>query len=224
MRLGHVEIGVNAEEQGDVDVDPLADQLPDGGRAGLGARDLDHQVGPVDRLPQPPGVIDRALGIHGEGWRHLQAHVAVAPAEAVVGRAEDIGRVLDVGDGDALIERLDAVAGLHDLLDPRIVGIAAADGLLEDRGVGGQALDPILVDQALQLAVLEDLAVQIVEPDGLASAFKLAERVGHRVASSWARAASRTWSTVKPKRVITAWIGAEAPNPCMAMTSPLWPT
>ena len=39
--------------------------------------DLDHHVVAIDRLPQPAGFVDRALGVVREIGRDFQADVAV---------------------------------------------------------------------------------------------------------------------------------------------------
>jgi hypothetical protein len=179
VRLGDRQIGVGREEQGDVDVDPLADQLADGGDAGRRSWDLDHQIGTVDRMPQPARLLDGGRRVHRQIGRDLEADVAVLAAQAVVDRPEQVGGGLDVGDGEAFVEIDDLGVALgQDGLQPGVIGVALADGLLEDRGVGGEAPDSILLDQALELAVLEDLLVEEVEPDGLARLAELQQRIG----------------------------------------------
>ncbi len=44
---------------------------------------------------------------------------------------------------------------------------AAGDGFFEDRGVGGHAAKAVLVDQAAELAGGDQVAANVVEPDGL---------------------------------------------------------
>src|SRR3546814_18856990 len=66
------------------------------------------------------------------------------------------------------------------LADAGVVGAAVADRLVEDRRVGGQPGDAVLVDVALQRAVVEDLAGDVVQPEALAEVAKRSEerRVG----------------------------------------------
>ena len=54
----HFAVAGEAEEQGDVDVEPLAGELPDGRQARLRGRDLDHDIGPLHQGPQPVGFLD----------------------------------------------------------------------------------------------------------------------------------------------------------------------
>ena len=180
----HGQIGVEPEQQRDVDVDPLADQLADGGRAGLGAGNLDHQIRPIDRAPEPPRLGDGPQAVHGQVRRDLEADEAVAAVQAVVDRAQLVGRLADVGDGQ-LVEQAAriGVAVLQHVLDRGVVVGAVADRFLEDGGVGGDALDAVLLDEAHEVAVREDAALDEIEPDSLASLAELKHRIGHRSAS-----------------------------------------
>ncbi len=180
MGLRHRQIGLQAEQQGDVDVDALADQGGDGRNARLGAGHLDHQVPAVHRLPQALGLVDGPVGVQGEVGRHLQAHIAVAAAGAVPDRLQLVGGGLDVLDRHLLVEVHGAEVALgHRRLDAVVVVVPLPDRLLEDRRIGGHAGDGVLLDQALQLAALHELAMHVVEPDGLARLTELLQRIGH---------------------------------------------
>ena len=86
------------EQQRDVDVDAFADELADRRQAGLCRRHLDHQVVAADRLPEPPRLGDRRLGVHRQIGRDLEADIAVPAFGCVVDRAQRVGRVPDVLD------------------------------------------------------------------------------------------------------------------------------
>src|SRR5262249_19313120 len=149
-------------------VDPLGDQLLHGRDALWRRRHLDHEIRPVDGLPQSPCLFQRALGIARELGGYLEAHVAVAPLRPLVLRPQNAGRIANIAHGDALIERAGVnparIGGSQDIKVIR----AAGDGLLEDRRVGRDPADPVLFDQLLQLAADEQVAVDVVEPDRLA--------------------------------------------------------
>ena len=51
--------------------------------------------------------------------------------------------------------------------------VALADRLLEDRRIRGNALQPVALDQRGQLALLDQAALEIVQPDRLAACFEL---------------------------------------------------
>ncbi len=66
VRFHHLLVVGHREEERHVDVHPLGQQLGDGGEAGVGAGDLDHQVGPADRGPQPPRLGHGRAGVVGQ--------------------------------------------------------------------------------------------------------------------------------------------------------------
>jgi hypothetical protein len=113
MGFGDRQIGLDAEQQRHIDVDPFADQRPDRRNAGQRARDLDHQIGPVHGPPQPPGFDQRAFGVMGQMRGDLEADEAVATAQPAPERMELVGGGLDVGHGQALVEVDHLAAGLR---------------------------------------------------------------------------------------------------------------
>jgi len=65
VRLRHPGVGLNAEQERNVDVDALVDRLLDR-RQPLGcAGDLDHRVGTVHALPVLARLRDRAVAVEG---------------------------------------------------------------------------------------------------------------------------------------------------------------
>ena len=167
--LGHLLVDLLGEEEGHVDVDPLADELADG-RDPLGrGRDLDHGVVPADRLPEPPGLLQGPVDIVREMGRHLEADVAVAPRCPLVDRPQQVGGILDIADRQGLVSRFRVPAGppVQLLQLPRVV-IAAGDGLLEDGGVGRHPFEPVFLDQPFQLPLRDQAPPDVVQPYGLA--------------------------------------------------------
>ena len=137
--------------------------MPSGGR-----RDLDHQVVAPDRLVQSPRLGERRLGVEREVGRDLQADVAVGAVARLVDRAQHVGRRLDVGDGQPLVE-IDhtAVAGRLYALEAVVVFVRVADRLLEDRGVGRDAAQAVFLHELLELPLVDESAGDEVEPDRL---------------------------------------------------------
>ncbi len=229
--LGHRLVGVQAEQQGHVDVDPLANQGGDRRRPRPGPGDLDHQVIAAHRLPQPAALGDGAVGVEGEIGRDLKADVAVAAGGAIPDRLQHIGGVLDVLDRDLLVELHGAEIALRQGgLEAVVVVAALSHRLLEDRGIGRDAGNGVLGDQALQLAAFHELAMHVVEPDRLAGLGQPGQRIRHafswmrsRPRPSWRLAASSTFSVVNPKCDCSALAGADMPKLCMATTSPVDP-
>jgi hypothetical protein len=230
--LHHLLVGVDGEQERDVDVHPFADQALDGGDAGRRRGDLHHQVWPVDGFPQVQRLLHRRFGVVGEIGRAFQAHIAVAALGLGVDGLQDVGRRLDVGDGQMLIDlRQTAVAFCQEGPDRVRIVAAVANRLLEDRGVRRQTLQPILFDHPLQFAALDQAPLEIVEPGRLAARLELLQRVrrGHRPVSLGvcdlicARAASTTLSGAKPNFLNRSLIGADAPKLCMPITAPSLP-
>ena len=162
-------VGRLREQQGDVDVDAFADQRGDGRNPGLGARHLDHQVRPVDRCPQTPCLDHGRLRVVRQIGRDLEADEAVPSAGRIEHRAQHIGRLLDVAHGQVLVERYGIGFGRPREGDQIGIVIAgAADRLLEDRWVRRDALEPVALDQRRELALSDQAAADIVQPDRLA--------------------------------------------------------
>ncbi len=203
--IGRGEVLLGVEQQRDVDRDAGEDRLLDRGQAGLGAGDLDEEVVALGLGVQGGGLLDRRLGVVGDQRRDLERAEAVDAGSSLVDRLEEIGRIAQVGERqleeDPLGRRrayslLRDVAGaeLGDLL---VVGVTAGDRLVEDRRVGGEAGDRELVDVALQRAVGQHRAGDVVEPEALAHVVQLRGRL-HESSSF---AASATFSGVKPNLV-----------------------
>ena len=99
VRLGHLAAHRARKEEGDVDVDALTDELPDGRNPLKGRRNLDHQVIAVNLAPQASRLGERCLGIVREVGRDLHADVAVTPVRLLVDGKENVGCLLNVFDG-----------------------------------------------------------------------------------------------------------------------------
>ena len=164
-RLGGLLVHLHGEQEGDVDVDALVDRLLDRRDALLGARDLDHRVGPPDQLPVLARLLERALGVVREPRRHLERHVAVKSAGALPYGTEHVGRERHVLHRELAVDlaRLEVLA--RELGELLVVVRAAEDRLLEDRRVGGHAPQRLLAHHALELARVDQAAADLVEPD-----------------------------------------------------------
>jgi hypothetical protein len=145
-------VGLDREQQRHVDVDALVDRRFDRADALRRAGDLDHHVGAIDRLPVAAGHGERAVGVARQVGHDLERDEAVATVGGLVDRRQHVGRRLDVGDRQRVVDLLGAVSGAGQLLDRVVVITRAEDRLLEDRGVGGDAAQALLLDHALQLA------------------------------------------------------------------------
>ncbi len=161
-------VPLDREDQRDVYRDALGDDRGDRGQACLGRRDLDQHVRPVDDLPQLDGLQNRLVGVVREAGIDLDRHPTVDAARTLVGLREHVTRVADVVGGDGADRGVDVGAALRELLDLVVVGVALGQRGLEDRRVGGDAHDASRIDEVLQVAGLQPLARQVVEPYGYA--------------------------------------------------------
>ena len=143
------------------------------GRPFRRGRHLHHQVLALDVLPEPFGFRDGPLGVHRQIGRDLEADETVVAVQAVVNRAQHVGGVLDVLDGDRLEQVGDgAVALLQRVADRAVIFVRTADRLFEDRGVRRHALDAVGIDQRLEVALGDEAAGEEVQPDRLAMVFE----------------------------------------------------
>jgi hypothetical protein len=85
--------------------------------------------------------------------------------------------VLDVLHGHALVRGAGVRAFRRQLLEGRVVVVALPDRFLEDARVGGNAAQVVPRDHLLELPVVQDLAADVVQPDGLAERMKLVKRI-----------------------------------------------
>ena len=136
------------------------------GRPAMRGGDLDQQVGPVDDLPQLDGLRDGLVGVVGQPRVDLDGHPAVDAVGRLVLLGQHVAGVADVVGGDGADGGVDVGAALGEFLDLLVVGGALGQRGLEDRRVGGDADDALGVDQLLQVAGLQPLAGQVVQPDG----------------------------------------------------------
>src|SRR6266849_8756570 len=109
---------------------------------------------------------------------YFQAHIAVALLRATVHGAEQVGRVLNVADRQQFVASLGVEVGAAGERVQKILVLGrAGDGLLENRGIRSHPAEAVLSDQALQFAALQQIAANVVAPDGLAEILKLDERI-----------------------------------------------
>ncbi len=199
-------VPVDREQQGDVDVDAGCDRGLDRGDAFPRSRDLDHHVGPIDRLPKTLRRGDRSLGVASKVRRDFERDVAVQRVRRLVDRREEVARAAHGG----------RVALVHQRAQLLVVVGPGPDRLLEDRRIRGHPAQTE-VDEPLQLARSEHAAPDVVEPDALADGRKFSKLIAHVVLfpqtfASRPEATSATCSGVKPNSLAMAAAGADAPK------------
>ena len=164
--LGHLQVVLDREQQGDVDVDAGGQALLDRRPALRGSGDLDHDIGPAYRPPKPVGLRDAAARVPRESRGHLDGDESVAAVGAVVHRAKEIGGAPHVLDREHLEDLGVAAARGGQARERLVVVVVSGDALLEDGGVRRHA-PKAGVDEPGQLAGADHAAAQVVEPDAL---------------------------------------------------------
>ena len=167
--LRDVFVGVAGEDERDVDVDALGDELLDGDDALGGARHLDHEVGAIDRAPQPLRFMEGPLGVTREPRRDLEADVAVHVLGRFIDRTQRVAGLANVLDGQGLVHRLRVeVALARERLEGLAVLLTAAHRGAKDRRIGRDPSQPLRLDARRELAAARHVASNVVEPDRLA--------------------------------------------------------
>ena len=165
--LSHSIIVGQGEHEGDVDIDPLADEPLDG-RDALGCgRHFDHHVGAIQGGKETPRLDYCALGVVGQPGIDLQADIAVGATGPFIDRVQDVGSALDIFQGQRFVQRPLRPTRRHHLCQGLVIVGAAGDGLFKDGRVGGDARYP-RIDQRLQFSVVQQRPADVVIPDRLA--------------------------------------------------------
>ena len=96
----------------------------------------------------------------------LDRDPAVDPVARVVGRPQHVAGVAHVLGRDGAQRLADVDPAHGEVGQLRVVEVAARDRLLEDRRVGGDADQAAVADQVGQVAGLQPVTAEVVEPDG----------------------------------------------------------
>ena len=143
---------------------PARDQMFNRRDARRRRRNLNHQVGTPDAVPQAPDFGNGRLGIVRQLRGDLQADVPVVAVLPVVEEAEHVSGRLDVGHGQRFVNLRHLKPAAHQLANGIVVVGTAGNGLLKNRGVRGHPPQPILVNHALQLTRGQHAPVDVVVP------------------------------------------------------------
>src|SRR2546423_12747458 len=166
-------MGLDREEERDVDVDSFSDQSSNRDGAFRCSWHLDHEVGAIDRLPKSSRLFDRSIGRVRNSRRYFDRDEPVAAARRAVYGGKMVAGVADIGCLQQF-EKLPAGQTFFFRIGYLlVVGVARRQRLLKDRRVGSHAGERVLADAAVELAIVEHSAVDAVEPDRLPNVVKL---------------------------------------------------
>src|SRR5437667_2092414 len=143
----------------------------------------------ASRMPGSPSSVGGTLPVTAtsERRRDLERHPAVDPLRHLVHRAEEVGGLPEIVEGQLEEERLARPPGRRLVANGSVVVLAVRDRAVEDRGVGGESGDRELLHVTREGTAREECTRDVVEPDALA---RIVESLGCLHASSVARAAS----------------------------------
>ena len=128
----HLPVTRQPEEQRHVDADSFADELLDGRQPIGRRRDLDQDVRPVQRGPQPAGFLDRALGVVRQVGIDLQADISILAVSPVVERPELVGGALHVTLAEGFVDCLGAFSLKRHGPNVLVVIVALRNRLFKD--------------------------------------------------------------------------------------------
>src|SRR5439155_19638561 len=172
-----LDVTLDAEDQGDVDVRALRDHRLDRGQPRGSGRDLDHHVRPCDAPLQVARRGDRELCVTGDFARDLDADEPVSAVLTLVDRTQVIGGGLHVLDQQVPHGRLGLLPCVETPGHLVGVGVRALQRPGEDRRVRGDAADSGVAVPG-QLPGADHSAVDLVEPHALAQALQFGDRIG----------------------------------------------
>lgn len=163
VRLDHLRVTVDREDEGDVDAASPGDHRRDGIDALDRRRDLDEQVRSVDPLMQILCRPDRPVDVVGQLGGDLDRDEPVATPAGVVDRSQHAERADDIVDDDIPIGVDQLTAGTEQIGELSVVGIRALDRLGEDGRVGGHTANP-LAHHASEGAIAQVIPREVVQP------------------------------------------------------------
>ena len=165
IRLDDLGMALEGKDERDVDRAALGDAVLDRTETGLGSRDLHEQVRPVDELVEAHRLLVRPLSIVREARIHFERDVAVDSPGVLPRSAQKIAAATHVLDREVDEDLLRSLVASEDLAQLLVVPVARGERFLEDGRIGRDADDGVLLHEARQLARLEHLSRERVDPD-----------------------------------------------------------
>jgi hypothetical protein len=187
------------EQQRDIDRNAGEDRRLDGGKPFRGTGYLDEEVGLAGAPMEIARGRERFVGVMRQKRRDLERDPAVDPVGAGEDGPEQLrgpGQVRERQSEEQVLCRAGRGPAFGNV---RVIGSGVLDRMIEDRGIRGEACDGELVDVALQGAVVQQLAGDVVEPQALT---EIVEQLGrfHRLALSWMQGVTTPPAAAAPGR------------------------
>ena len=168
-------MALEREDQRDVDRASRRDAVLDCTETRLGPRNLHEDIGAIDELVQPHGLLVRRVAIVGDVGIDLDGHVAVDPTAVLPRPVQDVAGSSHVFGGEVDEDLLRIGVAAQHVSELVVVPASGRERLLEDRGIRCHSDDRVLFDQPRELARLEHLSGERVDPDAHAVLRELME-------------------------------------------------
>jgi hypothetical protein len=179
IRVHHLLVARDREDQRDVDRDPRRDCRGDRGEPCCRGRNLDHHVRAGHGSMEPTRFVDGPAGVVRQGRIHLEADAAVEAVALREHRMQPVASVLNVLDGQRLEQLLSPETARDQRGERFVIIVGLGDRLVEDGGVRGHPDHTLFPDQAIELAGVQMRAANEIEPYALPERSKLTCATGH---------------------------------------------
>ena len=173
--LGNGGIALEREDQRHIDRDTLGDAVLDRTEPGLGSRDLDVEVRPIDLIVEAKRLLEGAFALVRECRVNLERHPPVDPRRALPDRAHQIASATDVVHREREEDLGRVVGPRRELAQLGVVEVAIGECFLEDRRVGRHADDRVVGHETGEHSGMKHLSREGVDPDANACATQLRE-------------------------------------------------
>src|SRR5215831_1082705 len=129
-------------------------------------------------FPEAHSFVDGFSSLMREMRRDFEAHVAIAALGFIVDAAQDIGCIPNVANGDLFVDpfRVEVLVLSEFLQCESIIG-AMSNGFLENCGIRGHSAEAVFFNQAIEFPGRDEIAADVIEPDGLAETKESLQRV-----------------------------------------------
>src|SRR5690606_33661598 len=111
---------------------------------GLRCWHLDHHVRTVNALTKPQALFDRLFSVLTIFGKDFNTHVAIDALGGVVDLSQLIGRTLNVGDHEIVVDLLGALSFADQIGKSYVVVFGTRNCLVEDAGIARAAKDSVL--------------------------------------------------------------------------------
>ncbi len=156
--VGHLPVILDGENERDIDIDPLSKRAANGGDTRRRGRNLDHQIGPINGLPEAAHLCERPLSIMRQVRGDFDAHKPILPVCLIIDGTEQVGNHTFVGHCQRFVDFFGSLALAQQLLHLLIVGSIVSNRMFKNGRVP-PSLEENLSQAQADLAALEQVGI-----------------------------------------------------------------